>query len=94
MNKRSLKSEIKKKLEGLLKLLDKTDEVRVIDPKNSETWDSDTLYDLVELTKQIQKLLEDKIDPKQKDEFGESLISETGLCSLVDEYNEESKDDE
>jgi hypothetical protein len=37
----------------------------------------------------VLKLLEDKLSPKEKDEFGEPLILEEGLLSLVDEYTSE-----
>lgn len=91
MNRRSLKKQIEKKIEQLEELLEKTDDARAIEASDPETWDSDTLYELADLAKQIQELLEDKIDPKQKDEYGEPLILETGLCSLVDEYHEEKE---
>jgi hypothetical protein len=38
--------------------------------------------------------LEDKKALHEKDEFGDPLILEEGLCSLVDEYNREDEDDE
>ncbi|WNE40577.1 MAG: hypothetical protein mread185_000034 [Mycoplasmataceae bacterium] len=96
MNKRSLKRQIEKKLEKLGKLLDKIDDARAIEASDSETWDSDTLYDLADLAQEIKELLEDKIDPKKRDEYGEPLLLETGICSLVDEYHEEEEfsDDE
>jgi|SRR3954454_13294211 len=90
MNKRELKSKIKKKLDQLSKLLDNIDEVRVINSDDSETWDSDTLYNLVENLKKVLKLLQDQKD-KQLDEFGQPIIIEEGLCSLVDEYHEEKE---
>ncbi|MDR1670256.1 MAG: hypothetical protein LBR43_00835 [Spiroplasmataceae bacterium] len=96
MNRGVLKRKIAKNLEKLENLLDKTDDARAIEASDPETWDSDALYDLKELAKEIQELLEDKIDPKQKDEYGEPLLLETGICSLVDEYHEEEEfsDDE
>jgi hypothetical protein len=40
------------------------------------------------------KLLQDKTDPKQKDQFGEPLVLEDGLCTLVDEYFSEEDDED
>lgn len=91
---KKLQNQIENKLEKLSKLLDKIDEVRVIDSDDSETWDSDALYDLVENLKAALKLLADKESPKAKDEFGQPLILEAGLCTLVDEYHSETENDD
>jgi hypothetical protein len=48
----------------------------------------------VENLKETLKLLEDKEDPKNRDEFGQPLILEEGLCSLVDEYHEEEESED
>jgi hypothetical protein len=48
----------------------------------------------VENLKAAIKLLEDKTHPQQKDQFGEPLILEEGLCSLVDEYFSEEDDED
>jgi hypothetical protein len=40
------------------------------------------------------KLLEAKVSKTEKDEFGQPLISEEGLCSLVDGYQEEEEESE
>ena len=93
---KKLENKISKKLEKLSKLLNKIDEVHVINSDDSETWDSDSLYNLAENLKEALKLLEDKTDPKNKDPWGEPMVIEEGLCSLVDEYyseDEESKED-
>jgi len=89
MNKQNLENKISKKLEKLSKLLDKTDKARIINSDDSETWDSDALYNLVENLKGVLKLLEDKEHPKEKEEFGEPIILEEGLLSLVDSYHDE-----
>lgn len=91
MNKSNLKTQIEKKLDTLQELLDQIDEARAVSPDDSETWDSDTLYDLVENCKEILKLLEDQ-KGKQLDEFGQPIILEEGLCSLIDEYNSEEEE--
>jgi len=82
---------ITKKLESLHKLLNQITEALVMDPEDPETWDSDTLYNLVENSKEIIKLLEDQIIKGKYDEFGQPLY-EDGLCSLVDEYHSEKDD--
>lgn len=91
MNKNNLKKQIKKKLDQLTELLNKTDEARVIQVDEPNTWDSDTLYNLSEKCKEIQQLLADKKHPTEKDEFGNPLILESGICSLVDEYQSEEE---
>ena len=88
---KKLQKQIEHKLENLSKLIDKINEAQAINSHDPETWDSDTLYDLVENLKETLKLLEDKEHPQQKDNFGEPIILEVGLCSLVDEYHSESE---
>jgi len=88
---KQLQKQIEKKLATLSKLLDNLDEAHIINSDDPETWDSDTLYDLVANLKEALALLEDKESPKEKDNFGNPLILEVGLCSLVDEY--QSKED-
>ena len=86
------KSKIEQKLDQLNKLLDNLEDARLINSDDPETWDSDTLYDLLAHCKEIIQLLEDKEDKKQRDEFGEPLILEKGLCSLVDDWTSEEED--
>ena len=82
------KKQITKKIEFLHKLLNQITEALVMDPEDPETWDSDTLYNLVENSKEMLKLLEDQIIKGKYDEFGHPLY-EAGLCSLVDSYQDE-----
>ena len=89
--KENLANKIANKLERLSKLLTKIDEIHVVNSDDPETWDSDSLYNLVENLKETLKLLEDKKDPKNRDPWGEPLILEEGLCSLVDEYHEDKE---
>ena len=91
---KKLQKQIANKLDQLSELLDKIDEVRILNSDDPDTWDSDLLYNLVENLKKTLQLLEDKKHPKQKDPWGEPLILEEGLCSLVDEYHEDEEDDE
>ena len=91
---KKLQKEIVKKLEQLQKLLDGIDEVRIVNPDDSDTWDSDILYNLVANCKAVIKFLEDKKHLCEKDPWGEPLILEAGLCSLVNEYTSEDEEDE
>ena len=91
---KKLETKISKKLDQLQKLLDNIDEVRTVNSDDPDTWDSDTLYDLVANLKEILQLLEDQISPKEKDNFGQPLILEEGLCSLMDEYQEDENEDD
>ena len=91
MNKRGLKSKISKKLGQLSKLLDNMDEARIINSDDPDTWDSDVLYNLAENLKEALELLEDK-KSKKLDDFGDPIILEVGLLSLVDSYQEEDDD--
>ena len=90
---KSLQNKISKKLDQLSKLLKQIDEAHIINSDDPETWDSDTLYSLVENLKKTLQLLEDKKHPKEKDPWGEPLILEERLCSLVDQYHEEESED-
>ena len=94
MPKKQLQKQIQKKLDQLQELIDKFDEVRMINSADSETWDSDILYNLTANLKEALQLLEDKKSSQEKDPFGEPLILEAGLCSLVDEYQEEEEESE
>ena len=93
MTKKKLQTAIASKLTKLQELLDQIDEARAIDPNNLETWDSDTLYNLMENLKTILHLLADKKHPHEKDEFGNPLVLEEGLCSLVDNYQSEEEEE-
>jgi hypothetical protein len=64
---KKLQKQIEKKLDQLHKLLDSIDEARAINSDDPETWDSDTLYNLVASLKEALKLLEDKEHQKEKD---------------------------
>jgi len=90
---KKLQKQIENKLDQLSQLLDNIEEVRILNSDDPETWDSDTLYNLVVHLKATLKLLEDKKSPKEKDPWGEPLILEEGLCSLMDEYNEDENED-
>jgi len=60
MSKKSLSKKITNKLEKLLEILDQINEAQIIDPNDPETWDSDTLYNLVESLKEALQLLGDQ----------------------------------
>ena len=88
-----LPNQIAKKLAKLSKLLDKIEEARIINSDDPATWDSDTLYDLVEQLKAALNLLEDQTS-KQLDNWGKPIVLATGLCSLVDSYHSEENNEE
>ena len=91
MPKKSLQKKISNKLEKLDQLINKINEAQVINADEPETWAADTLYGLVENLKETLQLLEDE-KSKQLDDFGESIILEEGLCSLVDSYHSEEEE--
>ena len=93
MTKKRLQNKISKKLDQLSKLLDNLEEAKVIDSNDPETWDSDTLHNLMANLKEALEILEDQKIKGKYDEFGQPLYEE-GLCSLVDSYqnDEESED--
>ena len=88
---KKLQKQIETKLDQLHELLNNIQEVQNIDPHDPDTWDADTLYNLVEKGKEIIKLLEDQPLQGKYDEFGRPLY-EDGLCSLVDEYHSQQDD--
>ena len=90
---KKIHQQIENKLEKLDKLIDKIVEAKVINSDEPETWDSDTLYGLVEKCKEVIQLLEDQ-KGKQLDDFGDPIILEEGLCSLVDSYQEAKENHE
>ena len=90
---KKLQKKIESKLDQLQELLDEIEEARAINSDDPDTWDSDTLYNLIENLKEALKLLEDQEAKKEKDNFGNPLILEEGLCSLVDQYQEEGEED-
>ena len=82
---KKLEQKITSKLEQLQKLLNKFTEAQVINSDDPATWDSDTLYDLVEQLKAALQLLEDQTS-QQLDNWDEPLVLATGLCSLLDDW--------
>src|SRR2546422_7815867 len=91
---KKLQKQIEKKLDQLQEIVDEINEVQSINSDDPETWDSDTLYNLAENLKEALKLLEDQESSKEKDNFGNPLILEEGLCTLVDEYQSEEEENE
>ena len=90
---KKLHKQIERKIETLHQLINKINEVQAINPDDPETWDPDTLYNLIELLKETQQLLEDKKAQRELDELGNPLILEEGLCSLVDKYQSEEEEE-
>jgi hypothetical protein len=92
MNKKRQR-QIEKKLDQLSELLDNITAVQTMDANDFDTWDSDTLYSLVEDLKEALQLLEDK-ETNQRNEYGEPIILETGLCSLMDDWEAQREEEE
>ena len=91
MNKKRQK-QIEKKLDQLTDLLNNIADAQIIDANDPDTWDSDTLYNLIEDLKEALQILEDQ-KSNQRDEYGE-LISELGLCSLMDDWESQREEEE
>ena len=89
MNKK-LKRQIEKHLERLQTLIE-TIGNHDINPDDSEMWDSDYYYDLAEQLKEALKMLEGQ---KQTNRYGQELILEEGLCSLIDDYQTAQEEEE
>ncbi|RHZ36687.1 hypothetical protein [endosymbiont GvMRE of Glomus versiforme] len=89
---KKLQRQIEKKLNKLSQLLDKIDEARILNSDEPENWNSDTLYSLAEELKETLQLLEDKTG-KQLDEFGDPIVLEPGLCSLMDDWESQEEED-
>jgi hypothetical protein len=93
MNKK-LTKQIAKNLDQLSHLLDKIDEARIIQSTEPQTWDCDLLSNLLSNCQKVIKLLEDKKNRQEKDPWGEPLILEEGLCSLMNAYQNEEEENE
>ena len=91
---KKLQKQIERKLDQLQEIIEEINEVQNISSDDPDTWDSDTLYNLVEKLKEALELLKDKEHPKEVDNFGNPLILEDGLCTLVDQYHEEEEENE
>ena len=89
---KKLQKQITNKLESLEKVIDKIRN-KTIEPDNSEMWDSSYYYDLAAKLKEALNLLQDQ-KSKQLDDWGKPLILETGICSLLDDWEtgKEEKD--
>ena len=91
---KKLQRQIASQLERLSKLLDNIQEAQIIVAQEPETWDADTLYNLVTNLKAALKLLEDQKSNQEKDPWGEPLILTEGLCSLMNAYLENDEEEE
>ena len=73
------------KLKALIESLTNHD----INPQEPELWDPDYYYDLTEQLKEALQVLEGK---KSFNKYGELITLEEGLCSLMDDYQEEENE--
>ena len=85
-----LQQQIENKLETLATVIQKIRN-KVIEPHNCEMWDSSYYYNLTELLKEALAELENKQALQELDLLGEPLILETGLCSLLDDWETEQE---
>ncbi len=86
-----LEQQIENKLETLAEIIQKIRH-KVIEPHNCEMWDSSYYYDLATKLKEALAELENKKALQELDEFGDPLILETGLCSLLDDWEAEKEE--
>ena len=89
MNKK-LAKQIEKHLERLQALI-QTIGNHDIHSDDPTMWDSDYYYDLAESLKTALQMLEGK---KALNKYGETLILEEGICSLIDDYQSEQEAEE
>ena len=88
-----LQNQITNKLESLQKVIEKIRN-KVIEPDNPEMWDNTYYYDLAAKLKVALELLEDKKDTKL-DDWGEPIVLEKGICSLLDDWeSQKGKEDD
>ena len=90
---KKLQRKIEKQLTKLQTLLESMQEALAIEPADPATWDSDSLYNLAEELKEAWTLLEDQ-KSRQLDEFGDPVILNQGILSLVDDYQSEEEENE
>ena len=87
-----LAEKIEKKLVALEKVIEKIRN-KVIDSDDSEMWDSSYYYDLASKLKEALGLLQNK-QANKLDDWGEPIILETGLLSLLDDWETEKEETE
>ena len=87
---KELENKIEKKLAKLSKLLDKIEEARIINSDDPDTWNSEALYDLKANLQETLQLLADQKD-KKLDDWGQPLVLEIGLCSLLDDWESQKE---
>lgn len=84
-----LQNQITNKLATLTKIIELIRN-KVIEPDNSEMWDSSYYYDLEAKLKEALELLEGKKD-KKLDDWGKPIILEVGILSLLDDWEDEKE---
>jgi len=91
MNKESLRNKIASKLEQLNKAIQKARDT-VIDSQDENDWDYDHYSGLASKLEKSLALLNDKVVPGKKDEFGDPIILEKGILTLLDEWKEDGEE--
>ena len=85
-----LARQIEKQLTALQKLIEQIGN-HDIHPDDPTLWDPDYYYDLAEQLKEALQMLEGK---KATTKYGETIILEEGICSLIDDYQNEAEEEE
>lgn len=91
------KAKIFKKLKAKLLLLEPIiEDIRNInlDPEDEETWDADYYSELESNCQQALGLLSNMVVKDKYNEFGDPVISEPGIVTLMEEYNSEEDEEE
>jgi hypothetical protein len=88
---KKLQKQIEKKLDHLDKAIQKARDT-VIDIYDENNWDYDHYSSLETKLEKALELLKDKVIPGKKDEYGDPIVSEKGILTLLDELNEEEEE--
>ena len=95
MSKNKLKEAISQQLNNLEEVVEKVRNTG-IDAEDETKWDYDYYSSLQSKLEEALALFKNKeLVPRQLDEYGDPIISEKGILTLLDEWKDEtSKDDE
>ena len=93
MSKNKLKKELSKNLKNLEELVEKVRNTQ-IEPDDPETWDPDYYSELETNLDDCLALLRNHILEGKKDEYGDPIITQKGILTLIDEWQEENNEDD
>ena len=91
MNKKELNKAISQQLNTLN---NKLEDIRntIVDSTDNETWDPDHYSELQTNLETALILLKDQVVKGKVDEFGDPIIINKGILTLLDEWKEETKE--